>query len=129
MLSRLENEVLGNEAGLKVLDGALRRSVDALLRKKDKRRLIIDVDSTEDPAHGGQERVAYNGHFGLSCFHPLFAFTSEGACLGAKLRPLAIRRERGSARIGERTRGEMYASQPFNAMIRVIQRSFEKCRL
>ena len=25
---------------------------DALLRKKDKRRLIIDVDSTEDPAHG-----------------------------------------------------------------------------
>ena len=34
MLSRLENEVLGNEAGLKALDGALQRSVDALLRKK-----------------------------------------------------------------------------------------------
>ena len=34
MLSRLENEVLGGEAGLKALDGALQRSVDALLRKK-----------------------------------------------------------------------------------------------
>ena len=87
MLSRLENEVLGNEAGLKALDGALRRSADALLGKQGKRRLIIDVDSTQDPAHGNQERVAYNGHFGVSCFHPLFAFTSEGACLGAKLRP------------------------------------------
>ena len=55
--------------------------------KKDKRRLIVDVDSTEDPAHGSQERVAYNGHFGTNCFHPLFAFTSGGVCLGAKLRP------------------------------------------
>ena len=89
MLSRLENDILGNETGLKALDAALRRSTDALLKKKDRRRLIIDVDSTEDPAHGSQERVAYNGHFGMNYFHPLFAFTSEGACLGAKLRPLA----------------------------------------
>ncbi|MFC1491847.1 IS1380 family transposase [Nitrospinota bacterium] len=51
------------------------------------RQLIIDVDSTEDPAHGAQENAAYNGHFGANCFHPLFAFTSEGACLGTKLRP------------------------------------------
>jgi hypothetical protein len=55
MLSRLENEVLGNGAGLRALDGALRRSTNALLLKEDKRRLIIDVDSTEDPAHGSQE--------------------------------------------------------------------------
>ena len=59
MLSRLENEVLGGETGLKALDAALRRSTDALLRKKDRRRLIIDVDSTEDPAHGSQENSAY----------------------------------------------------------------------
>ena len=38
MLSRLENDVLGNGSGLKALDGALRRSTDALLRKKDKRK-------------------------------------------------------------------------------------------
>jgi hypothetical protein len=31
--------------------------------------------------------VAYNGHFAKNCFHPLFGFTSEGDCLGPKLRP------------------------------------------
>ncbi len=86
-LSRLENEVLGTEAGLTVLENALTRSNDALMRRKKKQRLIVDVDSTEDPAHGKQENVAFNGHFGKNCFHPLFAFTSDGDCLRAKLRP------------------------------------------
>jgi hypothetical protein len=87
MLSRLENEVLGQGAGLEALDGALTRSTDALLRRKNKRRLIIDPDSTEDPVHGKQECVAYNGYFGKNCFYPLFCFTSDGDCLGAKQRP------------------------------------------
>ncbi len=86
-LSRLENEVLGTEAGLTALENALTRSNDALMRRKKKQRLIVDVDSTEDPAHGKQENVAFNGHFEKNCFHPLFAFTSEGDCLRAKLRP------------------------------------------
>jgi len=47
------------------------------------------LDSTEDPAHGSQENAAYNVYFGANCFHPLFAFTSDGACLGAKLRLFA----------------------------------------
>jgi hypothetical protein len=87
MLSRLENDVLGNAMGLEALDGALTRATDALLKRKNKKRLIIDLDSTEDPAHGKQEGVAFNGHFAKNCFHPLFAFTSDGDCLGAKLRP------------------------------------------
>jgi hypothetical protein len=87
MLSRLENDVLGNAVGLEALDGALARAADALLKRKNKKRLIIDVDSTEDPAHGKQEGVAYNGHFAKTCFHPLFCFTNEGDCLGARLRP------------------------------------------
>ena len=78
---------LGTEAGLKALENALTRSNDALMRRKKKQRLILDVDSTEDPAHGKQENVAFNGHFGKNCFHPLFAFTSDGDCLRAKLRP------------------------------------------
>ncbi|MGO9567538.1 MAG: IS1380 family transposase [Desulfomonilaceae bacterium] len=86
-LSRLENEVLGTDEGLRALENALTRSNDALIRRKKKQRLIVDVDSTEDPAHGKQENVAFNGHFGKNCFHPLFAFTSDGDCLGAKLRP------------------------------------------
>jgi hypothetical protein len=86
-LSRLENDVLGNAGGLEALDAAMTRCTDTLLRRKNKKRLIIDLDSTEDPAHGKQEGVAYNGHFAKNCFHPLFCFTSEGDCLRAKLRP------------------------------------------
>jgi hypothetical protein len=72
---------------LTALENALMRSNDTLMRRKKKQRLIVDVDSTEDPAHGKQENVAFNGHFGKNCFHPLFAFASDGDCLGAKLRP------------------------------------------
>ncbi len=83
----MENDVLGNAVGLASLEGALTRATDALLRRKNKKRLIIDLDSTEDPAHGKSGGVAYNGHFAKNCFHPLFGFTSEGDCLAAKLRP------------------------------------------
>jgi len=86
-LSRLENDILGNEAGLQALEAALTRSTDTLLKRKNKKRLIIDLDSTEDPAHGQQEGVAYNGHFAKNCFHPIFCFTSDGDALAAKLRP------------------------------------------
>ncbi len=36
MRMRLESEGLGSECGLKALDGALRPSTDALLRKMDR---------------------------------------------------------------------------------------------
>jgi hypothetical protein len=57
------------------------------MRRKKKQRLIVDVDSTEDPAHGKQENLAFNAHFGKNCFNPPFAFTGDGDCLGVKLRP------------------------------------------
>ena len=109
MLSRLENNVLGNAVGLEALDGALTRATDALLRRKNKKRLIIDLDSTEDPAHGKQEGVAYNGYFAKNCFHPLFCFTSDGDCLGVKLRPGNVHSAEGALEfikpIVERYRG------------------------
>lgn len=56
------------------------------MKRKKKQRLILDVDSTEDRAHGKQEHVAFNSHFRKNCFHPLFEFTSDGDCQRAKLR-------------------------------------------
>ncbi|MBM4329209.1 MAG: hypothetical protein FJ118_18840 [Deltaproteobacteria bacterium] len=41
-LSRLENEILGTEDGLKALETALTRSNDALMRRRKKQRLIGD---------------------------------------------------------------------------------------
>ncbi len=86
-LSRFESNVAATREGLKALQNALNKSADTLLRRRNKRRLIIDIDSTEDPVHGKQEGAALNGYFDQVCYHPLFCFTGNGDFLGAKLRP------------------------------------------
>jgi hypothetical protein len=86
-LCRFENKILATPQGLKALEKALSRSADTLLRRRNKRWLIIDVDSTEDPVHGSQEGAAFNGYFDQVCYHPLFCFTSKGDLLSARLRP------------------------------------------
>ena len=37
-----------------------------------------DMDSSVSPTHGDQEGTAYNGHFGCTCYHPLFLFNQFG---------------------------------------------------
>jgi hypothetical protein len=37
-------------------------------------RVLLDFDSTDDPAHGKQEGVAYHGYFGQHQYHPLLVF-------------------------------------------------------
>ena len=46
----LENELLGNGQGLLAYEKALCRSSDALLRRKNKRQVIVDLDSTAEAA-------------------------------------------------------------------------------
>jgi hypothetical protein len=36
------------------------------------------MDSSESPTYGEQEGSAYNGHFGRTCYHPLFVFNQLG---------------------------------------------------
>jgi hypothetical protein len=86
-LCRFENNIPATSEGLKALEESLSRSAGTLLRRRNKRRLIIDVDSTEDPVHGTQEGAAFNGYFEQLCYHPLFCFTGNGDLLGARLRP------------------------------------------
>ena len=40
--------------------------------------IVLDMDSSVSPTHGDQEGSAYNGHFGCSCYHPLFVFNQFG---------------------------------------------------
>jgi len=50
-------------------------------------RVLLDFDSTDDPAHGEQEGVAYHGYFGQHQYHPLVVFDGEtGQIVGAVLR-------------------------------------------
>ncbi len=41
------------------------------------RRLLLDIDSTDDPAHGAQEGTAYHGHFRQHMYHPLLVFDGD----------------------------------------------------
>jgi hypothetical protein len=77
-LSRFENNILATSEGLKALEDVPSRTADTLLRRRNKRRLIIDVDSSEDAVHGQQEDANFNGYFERVCHHPLFCFTSKG---------------------------------------------------
>jgi UDP-3-O-[3-hydroxymyristoyl] glucosamine N-acyltransferase, LpxD/Transposase DDE domain group 1 len=41
--------------------------------------IVLDMDSSESPTYGEQEGSAYNGHFGCTCYHPLFMFNQVKA--------------------------------------------------
>ncbi len=45
------------------------------------------MDSSVSPTHGDQEGTAYNGHFGCTCYHPLFVFNQFGDVERCALRP------------------------------------------
>ena len=86
-MGRFETELLTqreNLAGLSEING---KWVERAMSKTPHRRIILDLDSSESPVHGAQEGSAYNGHFGSTCFHPLFCFNQWGDCEGELLRP------------------------------------------
>ena len=45
------------------------------------------MDSSVSPTFGEQEGSAYNGHFGCTCYHPLFVFNQFGDLERYALRP------------------------------------------
>jgi len=42
------------------------------------RELILDMDSSVSETYGEQEGSEFNGHFGCTCYHPLFCFNQFG---------------------------------------------------
>ncbi len=52
------------------------------------RRILLDVDGTDDPTHGHQEGTAYHGYYRQHMYHPLLVFDGEtDHLLTAVLRP------------------------------------------
>ena len=86
-MSRFETEVLTRPENLEGLAHMKAQWVDGAMAHTPHRRVILDMDSSESPVHGEQERAAYNGHFSSVCYHPLFVFNQFGDCEGAMLRP------------------------------------------
>ena len=57
--------------------------------------IVLDLDATDDPLHGGQEGRFFHGYYGHYCYLPLYVFCGDHL-LCAKLRPANIDAAAGS---------------------------------
>jgi len=86
-LSRLENAV--DRWAVERLAEAL---ADLYVRERGRTgvpaRIVLDLDGTDDPAHGEQEGVRYHGYYRQHMYHPLLVFDGDtGQLITAILRP------------------------------------------
>jgi len=86
-LQSFETERLAEEGNFAALARINRELIGRVEAMDSPQRVVLDMDSTEIPVYGEQERSAYNGHSECRCYHPLLLFHREGDCLAAKLRP------------------------------------------
>src|SRR5215213_4395048 len=86
-MGRFETEVLTQEANLSALADLPGRWIDRVHARRPVRGIVLDMDSSVSPTFGEQEGTAYNGHFGCTCYHPLFVFNQFGDLERCALRP------------------------------------------
>lgn len=86
-MGRFETEFLASDANIAVLADLSGAWIDRVHDRKPPKDMILDMDSSVSPTHGEQEGTAYNGHFGCTCYHPLFLFNHLGDLERCSLRP------------------------------------------
>ncbi len=64
-----------NYAALTDLSGVW---IDRVHDRRPPKMIILDMGSSVSSTHGEQQGTAYNGHFGYTCYHPLFLFNQFG---------------------------------------------------
>jgi Transposase DDE domain group 1 len=77
---------------LSVDEGAMKRlfvSVFLKAHATPPKRIILDLDATDNPIHGGQEGRFFHGYYKCYCYLPLYIFCGRDLLL-AKLRPSNI---------------------------------------
>ncbi len=72
--------------------------------KKPPKRIVIDLDATDDPLHGDQEDRYFHGYYGCYCYLPLYIFCGR-FLLAAKLRPSWVAGDQGALEEIERILG------------------------
>jgi hypothetical protein len=77
-MGRFETEWLTRPENLAALTDLPGRWIDRVHTRRPPKSVVLDMDSSESPTYGAQERSAYNGHFGCTCYHPLFVFNQLG---------------------------------------------------
>lgn len=117
-LNRLELTPEGNGEGRYkkiVYDGAAidRFLVSAFVQAHatPPKRIILDLDTTDDEIHGGQEGRFFHGYYGSYCYLPLYIFCGE-LLLCARLRQSNVGPAEGTVEELERIVGQIRQSWP-----------------
>ena len=77
-MGRFETKWLSRPENLAALVDLPGQWIDKVHQRRPPRIVVLDMDSSESPTYGEQEGSAYNGHFGCTCYHPLFVFNQLG---------------------------------------------------
>ena len=94
-LNRLEHAPRAEDdryCKLSVDEDAMKRLFVSLFLESHARppkRIVLDLDATDDPIHGGQEGRFFHGYYKCYCYLPLYVFCGRELLL-AKLRPANI---------------------------------------
>jgi hypothetical protein len=86
-MGRFETKWLSRPENLAALADLPGQWIDKVHTRRPPRIVVLDMDSSESPTYGEQEGSAYNGHFGCTCYHPLFVFNQLGDLERCALRP------------------------------------------
>jgi hypothetical protein len=86
-MGRFETEWLAATGNLSALTDLSGRWIDTVHERRPAGDVVLDIDSSVSPTHGDQENSVWNGHFGCTCYHPLFVFNQFGDLERCALRP------------------------------------------
>ncbi len=83
-VSRLENMVVQED-----ISRSLGYLLDFYILKHTTppKKIELDIDGSALEAHGQQQYIAFNGHYGFNMYFPLFVFDQDGWLLSVILRP------------------------------------------
>jgi hypothetical protein len=86
-MGRFETNWLARPENLAAITDLSGRWIGEVAKRRSRKRIVLDMDSSVSPAHGDQESSVWNGHFGCTCYHPLFVFNQFGDLERCALRP------------------------------------------
>jgi hypothetical protein len=86
-MGRFETRWLTADKNLLALADLSGRWIDRVHARRPPKGVIFDLDSSVSPTHGEQESSVWNGHYGCTCYHPLFVFNQFGDLERCALRP------------------------------------------
>jgi Transposase DDE domain group 1 len=90
-MGRFETKWLSRPENLAALADLPGQWIGNVHPRRPPKTIVLDMDPSESPTYGEQEGSAYKGHFGCTCYHPLFVFNQFGDVERCALRPGSLR--------------------------------------